>query len=183
MGSVRATSPSGVAEVQDRAVTPPNSASAAEALRARLHSSASFAVAIQSVVILTPTASFMAASFVPPDKRASLPVFRVRLDAAYTRIGAVIRRANSTFGHGLFCQRRGGFPSRRISARMGAKPDVECGWRVARWTGSPQRWRKPILFMYDRHLSSLYLDGTRGAAHPHTLVALGSPPLFSASIP
>ena len=38
-----------------------------------------------------------------------MTVFRVRLDAAYTRIGAVIRRANLTFGHGLLCQRRGGF--------------------------------------------------------------------------
>ncbi len=68
-----------------------------------------------------------------PDNRASLPVYRVRMDAAYTRIGAVICRVNLTIGHGVLFPRRGGFPLRRLSARMGAKPGAECGWRVARW--------------------------------------------------
>jgi hypothetical protein len=55
---------------------------------------------------------------VNPDKRASLPVFRVRMDAAYTRIGAVIHRAKPTFGSRTFVS---------AARRLPVSPHID-GW-------------------------------------------------------
>ena len=53
-----------------------------------------------------------------PDRRASLPVFRVRLDAAYIRIGAVFRRTNSTFWSRTFVS---------AASRLPVSPPIN-GW-------------------------------------------------------